>query len=68
MTDIPVDRGGWSEQWQQIGRRTRNRRDRVDFLHSANSSRSLSRLLPVEIRVADDRIAFVSDVARILRG
>jgi transmembrane sensor len=35
---------------------------------NANFARSLSRLLPVEIRVVDDRIQLVGDDARILQG
>ncbi len=35
---------------------------------NANFARSLSRLLPVEIRVVDDRIELVGDDARILQG
>ena len=35
---------------------------------NTNFARSLSRLLPVEIRVVDDRIQLVGDDARILQG
>jgi transmembrane sensor len=35
---------------------------------NANFARSLSRLLPVEIRVVDDRIQLVGDDARMLQG
>lgn len=35
MTDIPVGRAIWSDLLRQIARRTRNRRDAEDLLHSA---------------------------------
>jgi len=35
MTDIPVGRELWSDLLRQIARRTRNRTDAEDLLHSA---------------------------------